>query len=276
MFIFCKAEELWEKYKKVYSNDAASYQLTITDLLAFIENPELYPNCFFAYQTEGKETTFTYLYMEPYGLIVETIHEPMQLEKQIDECINALGDITLCRIQAPQSYAECFARKYTNRKLQLDLKTDTMMCDKVLPIDSAGTLRKATMDNYPEIVAMYHDFILEALHEEVPLQEIEKKIQETYANTNKDIWVYEVDGTIVSMAMKVRSVVNTACISAVYTKKEERSKGYCKQMMAQVTTHYLQSGYKQVSLYVDKTNPISNSAYLSVGYVYGVSRCSYE
>ena len=77
------------------------------------------------------------------------------------------------------------------------------------------------------------------------------------------------DGKIVSIAWRVRESDETCAVSGVYTREEYRGQGLARQIVTRLTKQILADG-KLAYLFVDKTNPVSNHLYRSIGYVYDV------
>lgn len=81
----------------------------------------------------------------------------------------------------------------------------------------------------------------------------------------KDVYVLKNHlGTIVAMA-GYTCLDNTAKITHVFTRKEERGQGYCKSIMYHLTKSLLDENLK-VMLYTNYNYEASNKAYKSVGY----------
>lgn len=79
------------------------------------------------------------------------------------------------------------------------------------------------------------------------------------------VWVLP-DGQIVSLAGKTRPVVSVISIGPVYTPPEFRGKGYASNLVAALSQHLLDAGWKACSLFTDLANPVSNRIYLRIGY----------
>ncbi|RNF39238.1 GNAT family N-acetyltransferase [Planococcus salinus] len=81
----------------------------------------------------------------------------------------------------------------------------------------------------------------------------------------KEIYVWEVDGEVVSSMKKSRPSRHGISISFVYTPEEHRGKGYAKTLVAEVTEELLLE-FDFVLLYTDLQNPASNKIYQEIGY----------
>lgn len=81
----------------------------------------------------------------------------------------------------------------------------------------------------------------------------------------KEIYVWEVDGEVVSCMKKSRPSKHGITVSFVFTPKKHRRKGYARTLVAEVTEELLQE-YDFAMLYTDLKNPTSNKIYMEVGY----------
>jgi predicted GNAT family acetyltransferase len=81
------------------------------------------------------------------------------------------------------------------------------------------------------------------------------------------VFLWELNGQPVSMALKTRPTDKGMTVSGVYTPPELRGKGYATSCVAELSRHVLQSGYQFCTLYTDLANPTSNSIYMKIGYV---------
>ena len=77
------------------------------------------------------------------------------------------------------------------------------------------------------------------------------------------LWV---DGAPVSMAAFPARTRSAVRIGYVYTPVEYRRRGYASTLVAHLSSHVLDSGFRHCVLYTDLANPTSNSIYRAVGY----------
>lgn len=80
------------------------------------------------------------------------------------------------------------------------------------------------------------------------------------------MFLWDVDGTAVSMAGVTGRTPNGVRIGFVYTPVEERQKGYGTAITAALTKSVLDTGKKFCFLFTDASNPTSNSIYRALGY----------
>jgi len=125
-----------------------------------------------------------------------------------------------------------------------------------------GIFRLAIKQDIPTIAKWLQAFTLEALGESVDpdLQRAEKFV------TSSKVFIWERDGAIVSMAMQTRPIAHSVSVSGVYTPPKHRRQGYAGALVAHLSQHLLDQGFRFVNLFTDLDNPTSNKIYQEVGY----------
>jgi len=125
-----------------------------------------------------------------------------------------------------------------------------------------GKLTKAKSDQIDKIAKWMNDFSKEALQEDDSKQAYrvaEKKI------TNGEVYLWQKD-TAVSMASTARPTINGITVNYVFTPPRFRGKGYGTKVVAALSTHLLNQGYKFCTLFTDMDYPTSNKIYTKIGY----------
>ncbi len=139
-------------------------------------------------------------------------------------------------------------------------------CSKVIfPKDIVGDLILATPE-HKDIVLEYIKRFNEDCFPNSPRsnEEIEKLRDNHLAN--QSIYLLKTQsGEMVSMAANVRSTINGATISLVYSPPSLRGKGYASCVVALLTDKLLHDGKKFANLFTDLTKPISNGIYQKIG-----------
>jgi len=79
-------------------------------------------------------------------------------------------------------------------------------------------------------------------------------------------YILESEGIPVSTARISRAMVNSCCISMVYTPPWFRKKGHAAACVAQLCMEIFRRGYQKCTLYADLGNPTSNSIYQKLGF----------
>jgi RimJ/RimL family protein N-acetyltransferase len=83
---------------------------------------------------------------------------------------------------------------------------------------------------------------------------------------HRHLWLWEDDGTAVSMVAVNPAVAGVVRIGPVYTPPEARRRGYASSAVAAVSRQALQTGAHTCMLFTDLSNPTSNKIYADVGY----------
>jgi predicted GNAT family acetyltransferase len=126
-----------------------------------------------------------------------------------------------------------------------------------------GEMRQANEQDIVKISHWIYDFSL-VTPEELSIEEARNIADESVKAGTIFLWLD--NGEVVSMARKSRPSINGIVISLVYTPKEIRKKGYASSLVASLSQHLLNEGYKFCSLYTDLANPTSNHIYKEIGY----------
>ncbi|ARK22042.1 GNAT family N-acetyltransferase [Sporosarcina ureae] len=82
---------------------------------------------------------------------------------------------------------------------------------------------------------------------------------------NNEVFVWEVDGRVVSMMKKARPTKHGVTVSMVFTPEDERKKGYARSLVAKVSAELLKE-YDFCILFTDLANPTANKIYREIGY----------
>lgn len=138
-------------------------------------------------------------------------------------------------------------------------------CREVVPpTDVPGECRLARREDRETIVRWMQAFAGEALNAAVS-----REAAATEADTRRvsgSLYVWEVDGEVVSTAAAVAPTPHGIRVSGVYTPPTERAHGYASALTAAVTQRQLDAGRALVFLYADLANPVSNRIYQRIGY----------
>jgi predicted GNAT family acetyltransferase len=131
-----------------------------------------------------------------------------------------------------------------------------------LPRMLIGSFQKARTEDIPLIASWLQKFETEALaeHHPIDLERAGRLVDGGY------MFVWKIDGKVVSMAMKTRPIKHSISIGCVYTPVDLRRKGYATALVAYLSQHLLDQGYDFVTLFTDLDNPTSNKIYMDIGY----------
>lgn len=264
-----------EKYREtLYANEAIN-QLIIGNMNTVIASMRmdetLHPDLLFAVLFRDEIPKYFVCNYPPYNIVI-TATDPKEqdqdsadiLSSELDEFLHKKG-IHYPGINAPESFAYSFLRQSAD-SFEKDVFLGIMVATEIKDFPLQGNMRLARQGESEELSAMYVHFVQDALREIITLDEARVKIAKMFADRPEHFWVYEVDGRVVSMAACPRETELGASIGTVYTKREERGKGYCKQLMSWMSSYYLARNHSYVTLYVDMDNPCSTRAYHHVGY----------
>lgn len=78
--------------------------------------------------------------------------------------------------------------------------------------------------------------------------------------------LWEVDGTVVSMAARAGATATAIRVGYVFTPPERRGRGFATALVADLSAEVLAEGRRSAFLYTDLANPTSNAIYARIGY----------
>jgi GNAT superfamily N-acetyltransferase len=130
----------------------------------------------------------------------------------------------------------------------------------IIPTGVAGGLRQA-IDADAVLLRQWVDrFVAEAGVTPVAQDQIGPRIDAGL------LFVWEVEGVVVSMAAVTAAQGGVSRVQYVYTPPEIRNQGYASACVAALTERELTTAGGTCMLYTDLANPTSNGIYLAVGY----------
>ncbi len=188
-------------------------------------------------------------------------------------CSLIIGDIlqnetSVPGVVGPQEMSAAFAGKWektTGQKVEARTELTFYALKKVLmPEKTQGKFRAAN-----KIDAVWLTDWLVQFSKDAGLGEHEqRRNREATLKRIRDgeIFVWEIDGSPVSIAAYAPMTETSARVGLVYTPDPEREKGYASACVANLSQHILNSGKKWCCLFANNTNPTSNKIYRRLGY----------
>ncbi|MEJ2248383.1 MAG: GNAT family N-acetyltransferase [Candidatus Lokiarchaeota archaeon] len=162
-----------------------------------------------------------------------------------------------------EDWSEIFHQNYelgTNERIYKLEEVNTSL------LKSTSNELVQTDENYEfKILNWAKKFIFEALPDE------KDKIKNSLERTKKEIkkgaiFLLLNQNIPVSMARMAGETLNGRIVNLVYTPPKFRKKGYATELVAKLSQHILDLGYKFCLLFTDLSNPTSNKIYMNVGY----------
>lgn len=138
-------------------------------------------------------------------------------------------------------------------------------CDKVNDIEKncGGKSRLAEINELEEICKLISEFEYEAAGKRPDEEQVRNSVVEKIEARTLYVWEYK-DGDIVSTTnIRIGDGVDT--LATVYTKPEARRKGYCLNLVHDVTKTILDKGRLPI-LYTNADYEASNACYKKVGF----------
>jgi hypothetical protein len=231
-----------------------------------VSDPKAYDNPFFATVSDDDG-----------GLILAAVMTPphnliLAGEVQAEAIFSILIDHLLANhihvpgVIGPAETTESFSKVWeqlTGSKFEVSMRQRVYELRQVqMPILPPGEFLLAGPAEIPLIAKWLQAFEVEALAEihDLNLTRAERLV------IDKNIFIWANAGQAVSMAMKTRPIAHSATVSGVYTPGEHRRRGYASAVVALLSQHLLDEGYRFVNLFTDLDNSTTNKIYQAIGY----------
>lgn len=228
-----------------------------------------YENPFMVVVADGEDVLALLQMTPPHPLNLVIVNEN-RADEVIDFIIQELrgNRITVPSVISLKKWALSFAKTWEDQtgetqKLLMDqglYRLDEV--EETLEM-SPGSWRFATDIDAPLIEKWFALFEEDTNLDRTSTEIIKEKVA-AFLDSWK-VFLWEVEGKVVSMMKKSRPTKNSVTVSLVFTPKEERKKGYARTMVAQGSQELLKD-YEFCVLYTDMMNPTSNKIYKEIGY----------
>lgn len=216
---------------------------------------------------DGEQLLLVFLNPALYNLqLYSTSFYPEAIDKVIEHLIVNL--IEFKGIQGTKENTEYFIKKYeglTSIHFRNRLSMDIMRLDQLIQPRLVGDFTIATMDDILGITDFEVAFYDEAVHQLVTHEVLREKVVKQISNNQLFVLKNKIKN-IVSIGMASRKMGKGRAISLVYTPPQFRNMGYSSSLMYQLCNYLLEEGYEFITLFVDKTNQISNHVYSKIGF----------
>ncbi|MEO8461974.1 MAG: GNAT family N-acetyltransferase [Chloroflexota bacterium] len=134
------------------------------------------------------------------------------------------------------------------------------------PPAPAGSWRLAEERDRSLLAAWLLAFHREALPKEDAFRELDATVDRWIRGIDRQVYLWEVDGRVVSMVGAGSPTPNGIRIGPVYTPPEARGRGYASALTAATSQDQLDRGRRFCFLFTDLANPTSNHIYQTIGY----------
>lgn len=228
-----------------------------------------YENPFMATIEEDEKVLALFQMTPPHPINLIFVDET-RLEETMDLFIKKMMEleINFHSIISLKSWAYRVAQKWemvTGSTHQLLMDQGLYRLNKVNETleHSPGTWRYAEQSDSSLIEKWYNLFERDAGLPISPMEDVKKRVA-MFLN-NREVFLWEDQGKVVSMMKKSRPTKNGVTVSLVFTPKEERKKGYARTLVTAISRELLKD-FNYCVLYTDMMNPTSNKIYREIGY----------
>lgn len=254
----------YERYQDELLQKEAVYQLLITNCQNAMEDSQI--ECLIGTVEDEEKTYLFFQYTRPYRMLIYALGEVNEI--MIGTLTNYLKKekINITGINTSKKIADLFLRIEEIKNYKIRAKMDVMELKNGELIEQIpiGKLVCATIEQLSFGQTCYQNFYRECFNEEGDVEAGRVEIKALIEK--KNLFFYEVSGTLVAMCAINRKLIRGVSVSLVYTLPQYRGNGYAKQMMSELAKVIFANKNEFACLYVDQCNPSSNKAYKAIGY----------
>ena len=249
-----------------YGSDTLRHTVALTAMARFFGMKRDKPAVMGTLHDNG-ELVGVALRTPPWPVIVSGLPtDPEVLDSFLAQWLDA--DPELPGVSGPIENAQAVAEVWTRRTggtTNVTLASRLFRLGELTPPDTPGQAREATLDDLDLLVRWRADFEIEALGFQRAPDEGPASVRRMFENRDSII-LWEDGGVPVSWAAANAPICGMSRVGPVYTPVEHRAHGYGSAVTAAVSRHALDAGARDVILFTDLTNPVSNSIYQKIGY----------
>jgi predicted GNAT family acetyltransferase len=233
-------------------------------------NPHFYSEAdpLLATVEDGGELLLAALRTPPFPLVIFSPHpDPAEAIKTLVRHLADAGE-SLPGVNGPVPLSENFARRWARRAgvgYEIEMRERVYEIRQVVPPHGVpGFMRQPRPEELDLIAEWYYAFNLEALGED---DRPSTRVVAERAVANGNLFVWDVDGQVVSMAGTGRRTPHGMSVGPVYTPPELRGHGYASAVTAALSQRILDQGHQFAALFTNLDYPTSNKIYMQIGYV---------
>jgi len=204
---------------------------------------------------------------DPWRVLLSETQRPEAVELFVPA---SMGHATpLPGVAGPPEAAARFARAFevaTARRARRGMSEGVFRLQLVtMPAQPPGRWRFATPGDVDRIADWLVAFQAEAVPEDPSMPDV-REVVAGWVGGRRFVYLWEVDGTPVSLATASAPTPNGIRIGPVYTPPEERGRGYARALTAAASQDQLGRGRRFCFLFTNLANPVSNRIYRQIGY----------
>ncbi|WKA55254.1 GNAT family N-acetyltransferase [Planococcus shixiaomingii] len=263
--VYAESESFSEKVEPLLYEHEDEYSLFL-GILNHIKQGR-YEDYFLALAEEGDEVLAACLMTPPHPLQLIDFQSEFEIETELVKLLLSTG-VEVNGVVGDRETASRFALAWTaetGQKVHLLMDQGLYRADAVTTglEKSLGTWRVANKKDAPLLEEWCLLFETETGIKVSSAAEAARKIDAFIEG--KEVYVWEVDGEVVSCMKRSRPSKHGITVSFVFTPQKHRRKGYARTLVAEVTEELLLE-FDFAMLYTDLKNPTSNKIYREIGY----------
>jgi len=268
LVFYDSVDDFLTHHESMLFNQEAKHQLILSNAYR-LKNSESKPSHFMGMIHINHDIKLIFLYMAPYNLLIDSFSD-ISTEDLYDftytiyqKCPNLPG------INAPLHIAEPFCeffRQISGKFYYKRLGMDIMVLHELQPLHlPEGSMRLASKKDLNLVNEWVLSFHQESLNEAVHVKDVDQSNQQRIEQSRLFLFENE-HHEIVSMGAIARTLQKGCSLSLIYSDIKKRNLGYGLAITYNLCQHIFNLGYEYITLFVDKSNPISNRVYQKLGF----------
>ncbi|HYF10796.1 MAG TPA: GNAT family N-acetyltransferase [Actinomycetota bacterium] len=251
------------------SANEARHNLILGLAGTLVAQPEFYPEFRLWIAADAEGTRAAALRTPPHNLVVADTSDRAALEALLAAVREDEGGLPGLVANAPTvDDATEIWTSMTGATIALRFAQGVFVLTAVSDLPRpAGSPRVLHDDDRALVVDWVVAFAREALrHQPLDQARLAGSVDMRLGHDEAGFWLWEVDGTPVSLAGFSGPTTTGIRIGPVYTPPEHRGRGYATALVADLSRELLGRGYRACFLFTDLSNPTSNAIYERIGY----------
>jgi uncharacterized protein len=207
----------------------------------------------------------------PYNLLLADTHDAAAISALVDH----LRGEELPGVGGLLPAVDQFARAWSEGEPQVAMRQGVFALEHIVDLPRPpGASRPALPDDRELLIDWWRAFVAEAVPGGPAGESPARMVDARLDGNGRGVWVWEVDGSAVSLAGWGGQTPNGIRIGPVYTPPGLRGNGYATALTADLSRRLLDEGRRFCFLYTDLANPTSNAIYERIGYVRVAESCT--
>jgi uncharacterized protein len=267
---FKHADDFLNAVRPLLLADVARNNLVLGIVGTLVDHPDVYPRFHLWSAERDGVVVGAALMTEPYNVALAEAADAAAVDALADAVVE--DRVHVPGVVGNEPWVDRFAGRWCTAT---GAGTTQVMAQGVYALTSVRTVatapglaRPATGGDRTVLASWLREFAEEALADADRDPGLVDRMLDLRLGRSDDagLWLWEVDGTPVSVSGYTELFAGGARIGPVYTPPAQRRRGFATSLVAALSRWLLAKGNEGCFLYTDLSNPTSNRIYADIGY----------